>query len=57
MMEVMPNDTRVIQFADYLTDNYISEESNFPPKIWADASAELNQTTNACESFHSHFNN
>ncbi|XP_050516141.1 uncharacterized protein LOC126891006 [Diabrotica virgifera virgifera] len=57
MMEVTPNDTRVIQFADYLTDHYISEESKFPPNIWADASAELNQTTNACESFHSHFNN
>lgn len=26
------------------------------PQIWAANSAELTRTTNACESFHSHFN-
>jgi len=28
----------------------------FPPNIWASASATLTRTINACESFHSHFN-
>ncbi|KAF0712572.1 Uncharacterized protein FWK35_00039013, partial [Aphis craccivora] len=30
--------------------------ADFPPNIWASASATLTWTTNACESFHSHFN-
>jgi hypothetical protein len=53
----MPRDERVIEFADYLTDNYISEDSNFPPYIWAECSADISRTTNCCESFHSKFKN
>lgn len=56
LFDIMPNDKRILKYADYLTDNYISEESAFPPKIWAKMSATLARTTNACESFHSHFN-
>ena len=28
----------------------------FPPEMWASASVETYLTTNACESFHAHFN-
>jgi hypothetical protein len=51
-----PPNIKLQQFADYLVDNYISEDSLFPPEIWAENSAALNRTTNACESFHSHLN-
>lgn len=57
LFENMPNDSRVIKFSDYLVDNYIAEEAKFPPKIWAENSANISRTTNACESFHNHFNN
>ena len=39
-----------------MVDVYISEEAQYPPEVWAQASAEPTLTTNACESFHSHFN-
>ncbi|XP_029346595.1 uncharacterized protein LOC115034296 [Acyrthosiphon pisum] len=51
---IMPSDQRVIKFSDYLVDNYISDDTTFLPHLWANQSANLNQTTNACESFHSH---
>lgn len=41
---------------DYLVDNYISENSRFPPHLWASKSSTTKRTTNACESFHSRFN-
>ena len=44
-------------YSDYLIDNYISEETLFPPSLWAKNSAELTRTTNTCESFHRHFIN
>jgi len=44
----------LIQFSDYLLNNYIWNDSTFSPNIiWA---ADVNRTTNACESFNSHFN-
>lgn len=48
-------DKKVIAFFDYLVDTYISESSTFPPEIWAQP-VLFARTTNACESFHSHFN-
>ena len=52
-----PQNEKLQKFADYLVDNYISEEAHFPPEMWASNSAALNLTTNACESFHSRLNN
>lgn len=52
----MPEDDRVLQFCDYLVDNYLTEDSTFPPYMWASNSSSLIFTTNACESFHSKFN-
>jgi len=53
-MSIKPENSKLTQFADYILDTYITEEALFPPNIWAQFSAELNLTTNACESFHSH---
>lgn len=47
---------KVTDFTDYLIDNYIGEDSKFPPYVWASASDSMARTTNACESFHSQFN-
>ena len=53
---LMPADSRVQEFRNYLSKNYIHENSKFPQKIWANSGNFLYQTTNACESFHAHFN-
>lgn len=57
LYELKPNNESLEKFSDYLLNTYLTNESKFPPHIWANASADLNKTTNACESFHSHFNN
>jgi len=54
LMSIKPLNSKLTQFADYILDTYITEEALFPPNIWAQCSAELNLTTNTCESFHSH---
>lgn len=43
------------QFVDYLVDNYIDDDSLFPPTVWAERTGNIFRTTNACESFHSKF--
>jgi len=56
LLSSKPNDHRLTQFSNYLLNNYISIDASFPLNIWAAVTADLNITTNACESFHSHFN-
>lgn len=56
IMAEQPNDPRIVAFTDYITDTYISEEAVYPPFVWASPSVKSERTTNACESFHSHFN-
>jgi len=51
-----PIDDKVMKYADYLIDNYLTEDCDYPPKIWASASSSLQRTTNNCESFHANFN-
>ena len=51
-----PDDERCIAFADYLVENYITQESRFPPQMWAGAPSDAIRTNNASESFHAHFN-
>lgn len=53
---VIPNNSRVTQYADYLVCNYIDESALFPPHLWASCTATLEKTTNCCEASHSHFN-
>jgi hypothetical protein len=55
-MKSKPNDERMTRFVDYLIDVIISEEVQYSPEVWAQASAEPTLTTNACDSFHSHYN-
>jgi hypothetical protein len=50
LFETMSKDVRFEKYADYLVDTYISEDSLFPPQIWAENSACITRTTNACES-------
>jgi hypothetical protein len=50
------NNSGIVQFSDYIIDNYISEEALFLRHIWASASNVSYRTTNACESFHAKFN-
>lgn len=52
----IPDHAGVHMYADYLLENYISDDADFPPHIWAENNATLVRTTNACESFHAHFN-
>ena len=52
----LPNDKRVQLFCDYLLENHIDADSTFPPPVWPECSASSFRTTNACESFHDHFN-
>jgi len=35
-MSEAPVDARCTKFADYLTDNYVTQESIFPPSLWAE---------------------
>jgi hypothetical protein len=56
-MSECPIDERLQKFADYFVETYISENCIYSPKLWVLTSSELTRTTNACESFHSHFKN
>lgn len=51
-----PQNKKLETFASYLVNTYIDEEASYPPTMWASASSSTSKTTNACESFHSHFN-
>jgi len=52
----LPNDKRVEQFCDYLLENYIDADSNFPSLVWTECTASSLGTIKAYESFHAHFN-
>lgn len=56
LMSYKPDHKLIDKYADYLLENYIAPESHFPPNIWAYENPSIKRTTNACESFHSHFN-
>ncbi|KAL4112727.1 hypothetical protein QTP88_016463 [Uroleucon formosanum] len=56
LAEIQPNNEQIIKFMDYLIENYIENNSLFPPHIWAEKSSSVSRTTYSCESFHSKFN-
>jgi len=56
VMSEAPLDARCTKFADYLTDKYVTQESRFPPSLWAEPPSDARRTTNGSESFHSHYN-
>jgi len=51
-----PTNDQVSKYSDYLVDNYLTDNCDYPPILWASASSSLRRTTNNCESFHSNFN-
>jgi len=53
LMAIRPtDDERILEFMNYVFDNYISPEVCFPPSIWAQFSTTLNRTTISFENFH-----
>ncbi|CAI6348819.1 unnamed protein product [Macrosiphum euphorbiae] len=56
LMSVCPNDKVCSEFRDYVFNNYIDDESPFPPNIWAKEPMFDPRTTNAVESFHRTYN-
>jgi len=54
--EIQPNNEKVRTFIDYLVENYIENNSLFPPLIWAEICSSVCRTTNSCEFFHSKLN-
>jgi hypothetical protein len=54
-MSDRPDSNLLTKYYDYLVDNYIGDDCNYPPSLWTALSASLTQTTNTCESFHSLF--
>ena len=51
VMSEAPVDAWCTKFADYLTDNYVTQESR-----WAEPPSDARRTTNGPESFHCHYN-
>jgi hypothetical protein len=51
-----PNDKRVVQFSDYLLENYIDVDFTFPPAVWSECTAPSWGTINACELLHANSN-
>lgn len=56
LMAIKPIDDKIDKVFDYIFENYITSDSRFPPKMWAECSSALSLTTNGCEAFHSKFN-
>jgi len=55
-MAHIPDDSKSGRCADYILENFIDENSKFPPSMWVLHTVTLKRTTNNCKSFHSHFN-
>ncbi|KAL4154469.1 hypothetical protein QTP88_000332 [Uroleucon formosanum] len=56
LISVCPNDKVCSEFSDYVFNNYVDDESPFPPNIWAKEPMFDPRTTNAVESFHRTYN-
>ena len=50
------DDARCRKFADYVVDNFVAADSDFPPTLWAHAPDVMPVTTNGAESYHGHLN-
>jgi hypothetical protein len=56
LMSVAPDDEKCITFADYLVENYVTNDSKFPPSLWAEIPSDEKMTNIAAESYHAHLN-
>ena len=52
----MPDDARCRKFADYVVDNFVAADSDFPPTLWVHAPDVMSVTTNGAESYHGRLN-
>ena len=52
----MREDPRCSKYADYLVEDYVTDNSRFPPEMWAEVPLNNKRTNNSIESFHAHFN-
>jgi hypothetical protein len=50
------NNKKFSEFADYLTLTYKTQESLFPPQLWAEKPSDMKRTNNGPASFHCHYN-
>ena len=56
LLSIVPK-TMFTEFTDYIPENYILLDSDFPLVMWASAQNNNNpKTTNGVKSFHCHFN-
>ncbi|KAF0709816.1 FLYWCH-type domain-containing protein [Aphis craccivora] len=55
-MAVAPDTAVSFIFSDYILENYIDSNCNFPPILWAFEPNGNPKTTNNAESFHKHYN-
>jgi hypothetical protein len=55
-MSVCSDDKRVVEFADYLANYYMTDESMFPPILWSQVPSDSKRTNNGPESFHAQYN-
>jgi hypothetical protein len=55
VLQCNESDGRCTKFADYLTENYVTNDSRFPPKLWAEKPSANKCTTNGPEPFHCHY--
>jgi hypothetical protein len=53
LMSIVPSD--VTEFTDYIINNYISEDSQFPPLTLAEEPKTYPRTTTGPEYFHSNY--
>lgn len=56
LMSIAPTTKSTTIFSDYILENYITLDSNFPPKLWACEPTNNPKTSNGAESFHKHYN-
>jgi len=55
-MSVCSDDKIVVEFADYLTNYYMTDESMFPPILWSQVPSDSKRTNNGPELFHVYYN-
>jgi len=41
-----PVDNKIVKYADYLVDKYLTTDCDYPPEIWTSTSSSLQRTTN-----------